>query len=222
MRYATPLRLGLLAGLLLSGCASQTTQPTQFSGYLADYSQLQPATSATGAPVLRWISPQFRSERYTSVYVEQPSFYPEPMPSHQVSAQTLEQARDYLHQALLRELKDGRLKLVDTPSMDSLVLRSAITGVNVSTKGIKAYEVIPVALVIAAASTAAGTRDRDTEIFIELEALDARTSEPVLRVVRKGHGLTLANSSTQLTLDDLKPVLDVWARDARDFQPGLR
>lgn len=222
MRYDTPLRLGLLAGLLLSGCASQTTQPTQFSGYLADYSQLQPATSATGAPVLRWISPQFRSESYTSVYVEQPSFYPEPMPSDQVSAQTLEQARDYLHQALLRELKDGRLKLVDTPSMDSLVLRSAITGVNVSTEGIKAYEVIPVALVIAAASTAAGTRDRDTEIFIELEALDASTSEPVLRVVRKGHGLTLANSSTQLTLDDLKPVLDVWARDARDFQPGLR
>ncbi len=144
------------------------------------------------------------------------------MPSDQVSAQTLEQARDYLHQTLLRELKDGRLKLVDTPSMDSLALRSAITGGNVSTEGIKAYVVIPVALVIAAASTAAGTRDRDTEIFIELEALDARTSEPVLRVVRKGRGLTLANSSTQLTLDDLKPVLDVWARDARDFQPGLR
>lgn len=138
------------------------------------------------------------------------------MPSDQVFAQTLEQARDYLHQTLLRELKDGRLKLVDTPSMDSLALRSAITGVNVSTEGIKAYEVI------AAASTTAGTRDRDTEIFIELEALDARTSEPVLRVVRKGRGLTLANSSTQLTLDNLKPVLDVWARDARDFQPGLR
>ncbi|WP_161864123.1 DUF3313 domain-containing protein [Pseudomonas yangonensis] len=222
MRYLTPLRLGVLAGLLLTGCASQTTQPTQFSGFLADYSQLQPATSATGAPVLRWISPQFSSERYTSVYVEKPSFYPEPVPSDQVSAQTLEQVRSYLHQALLRELKNGRLTLVDTPSMDSLVLRSAITGVNVSTEGIKAYEVIPVALVIAAASTAAGTRDRDSEIFIELEALDARTSEPVLRVVRKGHGLTLENSSTQLTLDDLRPVLDVWARDARDFNSGLR
>ena len=44
----------------------------------------------------------------------------------------------------------------------------------------------------------------------------------VLRVVRKGHGLTLENSSSQLTLEDLKPVLDVWARDARDFQPGPR
>jgi hypothetical protein len=106
--------------------------------------------------------------------------------------------------------------------MDSLVLRSAITGVTVSTEGLKAYEVIPVALVLAAATTAAGTRDRDSTIFIELEGLDARTSEPVLRVVRKGHGLALENSSTQLTLEDLKPVLDVWARDARDFQPGPR
>ena len=67
MRYANPLCLALLTGLLLSGCASQTTKPTQFSGYLADYSQLQPATSATGAPVLRWISPQFKSERYSTV-----------------------------------------------------------------------------------------------------------------------------------------------------------
>lgn len=221
MRYANPLCLALLAGLLLSGCASQTTKPTQFSGYLADYSQLQPATSATGAPVLRWISPQFKSERYSTVYVEKPTFYPTPAPSDQVSTQTLENVRDYLHQALIRELQ-GRMTVVNEPTMDSLVLRSAITGVTVSTEGLKAYEVIPVALVLAAATTAAGTRDRDSAIFIELEALDARTSEPVLRVVRKGHGLTLENSSTQLTLEDLKPVLDVWARDARDFQPGPR
>ncbi|WP_417701964.1 DUF3313 domain-containing protein [Pseudomonas sp.] len=221
MRYANSLCLALLAGFLLSGCASQTTKPTQFSGYLADYSQLQPATSATGAPVLRWVSPQFSSERYTTVYVEKPTFYPEPAPSDQVSAQTLESVRDYLHQALIRELR-GRMTVVNEPTMDSLVLRSAITSVTVSTEGLKAYEVIPVALVLAAATTAAGTRDRDSAIFIELEGLDARTSEPVLRVVRKGHGLTLENSSTQLTLEDLKPVLDVWARDARDFQPGPR
>jgi hypothetical protein len=41
----------------------------------------------------------------------------------------------------------------------------------------------------------------------------------MVRVVRKGHGLQLENSSTQLTLDDLKPALDVWARDARAFRP---
>lgn len=220
MRHAKPLCLGLLAGFLLSGCASQTTPPDQFSGYLADYSQLQPATSATGVPVLRWISPQFKADRYTTVYVEKPTFYPQPKPSEQVSGQTLEQVRDYLHQALVRELQ-GRMTVVSEPTRDSLVLRSAITGVTVSTEGLKAYEVIPIALVVAAASTAAGTRDLDSEIFIELEALDARTSEPMVRVVRRGHGLALENSSTQLKLDDLKPVLDSWARDARNFHPQV-
>lgn len=220
MRRANPLCL-LFAGVLLSGCASQTTSPTQFSGYLADYSQLQPATSATGAPVLRWISPQFKAESYSAVYIEKPTFHPQPVPNEQISAQTLEEVRNYLHQALIREVQ-GRMKVLSEPTMDSLVLRSAITGVTVTTEGLKAYEVIPVALVVAAATTAAGTRDRDSEIFIELEALDARNSEPMVRVVRKGHGLTLENSSTQLTLDDLKPVLDSWARDARDFHPGLR
>ncbi len=216
------LAASLSAALLLSGCASQTTQPQQFSGYLTDYSQLQPARSASGTPVLRWISPDFQAERYPSLYIEKPSFYPEPTPSEQVSAQTLEQVRDYLHQALMREMQGGQMKLVDTPNRDSLVLRSAITGVTVSTEGLKAYEVIPVALLIAAASTAAGTRDRNTDIYIELEAVDARTSEPVLRVVRKGHGLALENSTAQLGLNDLKPVLDFWARDARDFHPALQ
>lgn len=78
---------------------------------------------------------------------------------------------------------------------------------------------IPIALLAAAATTATGTRDMNSEIYVELEALDARTSKPVARVVRKGHGLALENSSTQLTLKDLKPALDTWALDARNFKP---
>lgn len=210
-----------LAMALLYGCASQTTEPEHFSGYLADYSQLRPATSATGTPVLRWVSPDFDAERYSTLYIDTPSFHPAPAPSDQVDEQTLEQIRDYLHQALKREL-GARMQLVAEPHRDSLVLRSAITGVTVSTEGLKAYEVIPVALVIAAASTAAGTRDRDTAIYIELEALDARSSEPMVRVVRKGHGLSLEDSGTRLHLEDLQPVLDQWAQDARDFHPQLR
>ena len=69
------------------------------------------------------------------------------------------------------------------------------------------------------ANTAAGTRDKNTEIYVELEALDGRTSQPMVRVVRKGHGLELENDSEQLSLATLRPALDVWARDARSFQP---
>ncbi|MDG9928121.1 DUF3313 domain-containing protein [Pseudomonas sp. GD04042] len=218
MRHANPLCLGLLAGVLLAGCASQTTQPSQYSGFLADYSQLRPTTSASGAPVLRWVSPDFKDADYRSVYVEQPVFHPAPKPSDQVSQDTLDRVADYLRQAIAREVSQ-RMPVVDTPDRDSLVLRSAITGVDVSAEGLHAYEVIPIALVLAAANTAAGTRDRDTVIYVEMEAVAARDGQPMVRVVRKGHGLQLENSDTRLTLDDLKPALDIWARDARSFKP---
>jgi hypothetical protein len=218
MYRSSLLSLGLAAGLLLAGCASQTTQPSQYSGFLADYSQLKPATSASGVPVLRWVSPDYKAANYSSVYVEKPVFYPAPKPSEQVSQATLDQITGYLQQAIQRELSQ-RMKVVDTPTSDSLVLRSAITGVSTSAEGLKFYEVIPIALVAAAASTAAGTRDRNTDIYVELEAVDASNSQPLVRVVRKGHGLQLENDSTQLTLDDLKPVLNTWAQDARSFRP---
>lgn len=208
----------LLAGLLLAGCASQTTKPEQYSGFLGDYSQLKPATSASGAPVMRWVASDFDLSRYRSVMVEKPQFYPKPQPSAQVSEATLLQIADYLQQAMQRELQ-GRLVVVDQPDQDTLVLRSAISAVDVSPEGLKAYEVIPIALLAAAATTASGTRDMDSEIYVELEALDARTSKPVARVVRKGHGLALENTSTQLSLADVKPALDTWALDARNFKP---
>lgn len=209
--------LSLFSTLLLVGCASQTPQPSQFSGFLADYSQLKPDASASGAPVLRWISPDFKAANYTQVYVEKPVFYPAAQPSEQVSQATLEQISEYLQKAIERELAQ-RMQVIDSPTAGSLVLRSAITSVSSSAEGLKLYEVIPVALVMAAANAAAGTRDRDTNIYIEIEALDARTSQPLVRVVRKGHGLALENDSTQLTLKDIRPALDTWAQDARDFQ----
>ena len=218
MRSPRTLCLGLMAGLLVTGCASKLTQSSQYSGFLADYSQLQETTSASGAPVMRWVAPDYRNDKFVSVYVEKPVFYPPPAPNDQVSQAALDQIAGYLQQAMQRELA-ARMPVVDDPASDSLVLRSAITAVTTSAEGLKPYEVIPIALVVAAAGAAAGTRDRDTEIYVELEALDGRNSQPQIRVVRKGHGLDLENSSTQLRLQDVQPVLDVWARDAATFKP---
>ncbi|MEN0105225.1 MAG: DUF3313 domain-containing protein [Pseudomonas sp.] len=205
-------------GLLLVGCSSSTTQPDQYSGFLPDYSILKPATSASGAPVMRWVQPGLDLNRFSSVMVEKPQFYPKPKPSEQVSQKALNDIADYLQKGMERELA-GRLRVVQQPDADTLVLRSAITAVNTSKKDLQFYEVIPIALVVAAATSAAGTRDEDTNIYVEIQALDGETSKPVAEVVRKGTGLRLENDTTQLTLDDLKPVLDVWAKDARNFKP---
>lgn len=211
------LGLALSASVLLAGCASNTPTPSQYSGFLSDYSQLQPTQSPSGATVMRWIAPDFQLANYSSVLVEKPLFYPAPTPSAQVSQQTLNEIASYLQQAIRLELA-GRMRIVEQADRDTLVLRSAITAVNLSPEGLKVYEVIPVALVAAAASTAAGTRDLNTEVYVELEAIDGSNSKPMVRVVRKGHGLQLENDSTQLRLDDITPALDTWAKDARDFK----
>ncbi|WP_425917418.1 DUF3313 family protein [Pseudomonas sp. GWSMS-1] len=211
------LGLVLSASVLLAGCASKTPTPSQYSGFLSDYSQLQPTQSPSGATVMRWVAPDFQLANYSSVLVEKPLFYPAPTPSAQVSQQTLNDIASYLQQAIRLELAP-RMRIVEQADRDTLVLRSAITAVNLSPEGLKVYEVIPIALVAAAASTAAGTRDLNTEIYVELEAIDGSNSKPMARVVRKGHGLQLENNSTQLRLDDITPALDTWAKDARDFK----
>ncbi len=208
----------LTSSLLVAGCSSSTTKPEQYSGFLSDYSILKPATSASGAPVMRWVKPGLDLGKYNSVLVEQPQFYPKPKPSDQVSQKTLNDVSNYLQQAMKRELA-GRMTVVSQANADTLVIRSAITAVDTSAEGLKFYEVVPIALAVAAASTAAGTRDKDTNIYVELQALDGATSQPVAEVVRKGTGLQLENNSTQLTVKDLAPVLDTWAKDARNFKP---
>ncbi|AGI26910.1 hypothetical protein H681_25215 [Pseudomonas sp. ATCC 13867] len=209
----------LLAGALaLGGCSSQKPDASQYSGFLDDYSQLKPATSPSGQPVLRWVDPNLKLNNYSSVLVERPVYYPQPKPSETIDQTTLNAIPDYLKQQIEQQLS-SRYRIVQQADRDTLVLKTAITGVNVSTEGLHAYEVIPIALVVAATTTAIGTRDQDTEVYVEMEALDGATSKPVAKVVRKGAGETLENASTHLTLNDLKPVLDGWARDAANFKP---
>ncbi|NWL78735.1 DUF3313 domain-containing protein [Pseudomonas taiwanensis] len=217
---AKPLCTLALAGVVLlgSGCSSKITQPEEYSGFLGDYSKLEETMSASGEPVLRWTAPDFDPKRYGTLLVEKPVFHPAQAPSDQMSQQTMDQIAAYMRMSLQRELI-GKARLVGTPEADTLIVRPSISAVAISNEHLKVYEVIPIALLAAATTTAAGARDQEVAIYAEVEAVDAASGKPVVRTVRKGQGLSLENRKTPLVLDDLKPVLDDWARDARNFRP---
>lgn len=209
------LRTLLCCALLgLAGCASSQVDPGEYSGFLKDYSQLKPAQSATGAPVMRWVDPDVKLDHYTRVYIEPSQFYPKPQPTAVISPQVLASITRYYDTALKRELGKN-LALAQAPGPGTIVVRPAITAVSTRTEGLKPYEVIPVALVAAAVNTAAGGRDQSVEIATEAAFLDADSHKVLAQVVRKGAGKSLENDKTQLTLDDVKPVLDGWANDLR-------
>lgn len=207
-----------LASFVLAGCASKYVESEQYSGFLKDYSILKEDESPSGAPVLRWIQPGVDVGRYTSVYVEPSQLYPQPQPTEKIPASTLKGITQYYDQALKTQFSKV-LPLASSPNSQTLVVRPAITAVSASTKGLRPYEVIPIALVAAGVSAATGIRDQDTSLATEAAFIDGGNSKVVAEVVRKGAGTDLDSSSQVMQATDFRAVLDVWAADmVRTFQ----
>lgn len=216
----TKLMLGgvLAAVVALGGCATKTTSQSQYSGFLSSYEGLSKATTPSGATVLRWVDPGFNVANYSQVIYQPVRFHPEPYPSERINQRTLQELLNYTNDKLSAALF-SRLRPVGVGAgPGTLTFRGAITGVDASPQGLKPYEVVPVALVVAGAKAASGGRDQDSELYLEAELIDTSTGKPVLRVVRKGVGKTLENDQQALTADDLKSVIDDLTRDVLSFR----
>ncbi|ADO08884.1 Uncharacterized lipoprotein ydcL precursor [Pantoea vagans C9-1] len=216
MRKTSVAALLAVSALLLSGCTSHVADKQHYSGFLADYSQLKPSESASGEPTLRWISPDYKSSQYQDVLYTPVVFYPAARPTARVSQQTLDQIRSYTDIQLKGAIAT-RLPLVNQASPHTLKVRAAITAVSAENEGVQFYEVVPIAAVVASTMAASGHRTQNSELFLEIEASDAVTGKPLIRVVRKAFGKTVGNSTTPITFDDLKPGIDTLVRDTVSF-----
>jgi hypothetical protein len=201
-----------VASIGMVGCASKVVEPDQYSGFLKDYSQLKEAKSPSGATVMRWVNPKLDINKFSSVYIEPAQLYPKPQPTVKIPQATLNGVTGYYDQALKRELGKS-LPLAAGPGPGVIVVRAAITAVSSKTEGLKPYEVIPIALVAAAVSTASGTRDQETDLATEAVFLDGSNNQVLAQVVRKGTGKPLENDTQVMKADDVKGVIVGWASD---------
>ena len=210
--YIPALTLAMLA----VGCTSHVADKQQFSGFLGDYSQLKPAQSPSGKPTLRWISPDYHSANYTNVVFEPVVYYPAARPNERISQQTLDQIRQYTDSQLKQAIA-ARKSVVAQPGARTLRVKSAITAVTAENEGMQFYEVVPIAAVVASTMAATGHRTQNSALFLELEAVDAQTGKPMIKVVRKAFGKSLPNNSAPITLNDVRPGIDEMVRDAVSF-----
>jgi hypothetical protein len=203
--------------VLLAACTSQSVNVGEYSGFLGNkYSQLKPATSPTGAPVLRWISPKLNRSNYDNILVVTPVLYPASQGNKQVSNKTLHDILSYMDNSIKSQVAPD-LNIVPTAGPRTLKIRSAITGVKTANEGFQPYEVIPVALVAAAVTSSTGSRDQEVSLYVEFEITDSVSGEILALGVRKGFGSPLENTSESVKLDNLKPVIDQWGKDAKLF-----
>jgi hypothetical protein len=212
MKFALMMSTLCISSIAMVGCSSKVVEPDQYSGFLKDYSQLKEAQSPSGATVMRWVDPKLDIKKYSSVYIEPTQLYPKPQPTAKIPQGTLSGITSYYDQALKREVGKS-LPLAAGPGPGVLVVRAAITAVSSKTEGLKPYEVIPIALVAAAVSTASGIRDQETDLATEAVFLDGGNNKVLAQVVRKGTGKPLENESQVMKADDVKGVIDGWAAD---------
>ncbi|MFC5698401.1 DUF3313 domain-containing protein [Pseudomonas sp. GCM10022186] len=206
------------AAVLLNGCTSKTVSQEQYSGFLPSYDGLKTVETASGQKALRWVDPAFNVANYDKLIFQPLRFYPTPQTTDRIGQQTYDELLKYAN-ARLGEALSSRFQLVGfSTGPRTLEFRGAITGVSANTEGLKPYEVIPIALVVAGTMAATGERDQDTELYLEGELIDTSTGKAVLRVVRKGFGKTLSNDRQAVGFADLKPVIDELTTDVLKFR----
>ena len=216
MRKPSVAALLAVSVLMLNGCTSHVADKQQYSGFLGDYSQLQPTESASGQPTLRWISPDYQSSQYKDVLYTPLVYYPAAHPTARISQQTLDEVLSYTDIQLKGAIATRR-PLSNQATPHTLKVRAAITAVSAENEGVQFYEVVPVAAVVASTMAASGHRTQNSELFLEIEASDAVTGKPLIRVVRKAFGKTVSNSTTPITFEDLKPGINIMVRDTVSF-----
>lgn len=187
------------------------------SGFLGDgYSKLKDAKAPAGQKVKRWIAPEMKAGAYEFVLIEPNIFFPQPRGTEQVSEQTLKEINAYFDEAARRELT-GLFKFATKPGPKTLRLKTAITAVAVKEMALESYQLVPVAFL-----ATGGRTSRQAALAAEYEVQDADTGTVVAIGMREGVGVELKSATGKLKLVDVKPVIDIWAKDMRAFIEAAR
>ena len=206
--------LGAVAGLavVFAHAGTALAHEEGDSGFLRDYSRLQESKGDKGGTVRAWTSPKLAPDNYNAVLFDPPAFYPEPRPTEQVSAETLQQILAYAKDAIRRELTAKGVKIVDQAGPGVVRIQWALTGVAAEDEGLAPYQFVPIAFVATMASRAATGTPQRALIIGEAEITDSVTGQLLALRVRVGTGERLAkaieSSKGVVTLDSLKPLLD--------------
>jgi hypothetical protein len=207
-RYVTYFII-ILSSMLLSSCGGSKIK---YSGYLNDYSKLQPYGSGT-----RWISSDTDFSKYKKIIIDPVTFYVGASLDGQpvkTNPDNINKITDYFHAALVKELSEV-LEVVERPGPDVIRARAAITSMEVQSGDLKAYQYVPVMLVATGAAEVAGMRDKFAIVSMEGELLDSLTGRRIAASVQSSSKETTIKDVDSLTPQDIKNILDHWADDAR-------
>lgn len=192
------------------GC---TAKDTAYSGFLRDYSQLQPdPMDKKGA--LYWQAQGASLKAYGKFMVDPVSLHFAPELSGEttkVDPSVANALTTHLHKSIVAELS-RKYEIVEKSGPDVARIRPAITSIDVQRKDMKVYNFIPVGLVITGVGEVSGIRDSVAVLGMEGEITDSLTGKSIASVVQS-HGMEVdVKKEEDYTERHAYPTLEYWAK----------
>ncbi len=207
----------ILAGTIcmLIGCSSKNNLKP--SGFLSDYSRLQPGNKDQA--IKRYVAPSVDFSKYKKVMIDKVIFYFDPSSKPiGVNPDELEMLAKYFEEALVEELKDA-YPIVTEPGPDVLRIRVAITHVKAGNPVLGAASaVLPVGVAVNAISNVTtGESVNVGEATIEAEFLDSVTGQVVAAIMDRKVGSTYSTGSVKGKWGHAKQAFKEWAKRLRQW-----
>ena len=214
---AIPLVL-ILACVFGSGCASTGAQG---SGFMKDYSMLQPGEKDEAAMV--YIKEGVDWNSYSAVMIDPVTvWYDSDADYRGIHPRDLVALGDYFEQAMVRNLQGG-YKIVAKPGPGVLRFRTAITDVVPSNPTMDTITgIVPQARAISAiAKVTTGSDLYVGQASAEAELLDSQTGDRLGAVVDRRVGTKGLIEVETDPLKDAKQAIDLWAKRLRERLDSL-
>jgi len=211
----------ILAFMLVTGSAwaDDAANKPQFSGFLSDYSKLQPAEDREG--VWNSINKTADYSGYSKIMFAPVEVYLVPNPDYKgLQPDVLKQMTDNFQDSFTRALSPA-YQIVNEPGPDVLTVRAAITGVQLVSPSLKATDLIPLKALFNLGRSATGNAPVVAELTGEMEVLDANGNRVAAAVATRKGDKTLSQGE-KVTWDDLQAITDYWAKSFRERLDQLR
>ena len=205
------------AAILLCGCASPP--PASQSGFLGDYTQLQPAPDREG--VMLWVDKSADLRPYTKLMFDRVQVLATPAADQPpLPPDVLARIGGQFEESMRREFANG-YQLVSAPGPDVLRVRSAITGIQPAKPDAGAMDYVPIKALYNVGREAAGAGPRVAEMQAEVEVLDP-SGKRVVAATATRKGDQHLQQGEQITWQSLQPITDYWAVNVRARLDQLR
>ena len=220
------MRRMLSAVMIMALAACSVTEQAkpdtvQQTGFLKDYSQLQPG--AKDQALLVYFNPNARWNRYTKVMIEPVTFWGDA--SSNVSVEDQQKLCSYYYNKLNEDVSQ-KFQIVDRAGPGVMTLRVALTDPTAATPVMRSISVvIPQARLLNSVSNlATGSYAFVGSAQSEGEVLDSLTGERLAAAVdKRSGGLSIKNANVW-QWGDAENAMDYWAQRTADrlseFQSG--